>query len=94
MVSYHPNIHDLALVAMPILLVFNHFETAKVPETAKVAGSFNRTLLTGVALALFGVTIFLFNLGSRWFWVLALLMLILAGAISREIGTQRGSAAS
>lgn len=84
--SYHSYIHDLALLAIPLLLVFNHFETHKARQ------SFNRTLLTGVALALFAVTIFLFNVGSRWFWVLAVLMLILAFSISRQIGSSRGDA--
>jgi glycosyl transferase family 87 len=83
LVSYYEFIHDLVLISLPVLIVFSHF------ETSRIARPLRRLMSTGAALLLFLVEFLLFDIGSRQFWVLSLLLLALAFLISAEISDIR-----
>ncbi|HKS97714.1 MAG TPA: glycosyltransferase family 87 protein [Terriglobia bacterium] len=81
-VSYYEFIHDLVLVALPILLVFSYFETSPLPRSPR------RWIFTGSALLLCVVAVLLFNTGSRQFNLLFWPQMALAFALSREIAAK------
>jgi len=83
MVSYYEFIHDLVLVALPILLVFSYFETSPLPRSPR------RLIFTASALLLCVVAVLLFNTGSRQFNLLFWPELALALALSSEITALR-----
>jgi glycosyl transferase family 87 len=101
LVSYHLNVHDLALIGLPILIVFNCFETQKTSgslqfgrgvlrarsggEPLTSSGSLRRLVITGSALLLFVLGAYVLKRESRQFWLLFWPLLVFAFALSCEI---------
>jgi glycosyl transferase family 87 len=84
LVSYHLYMHDLALISLPILIVFSSFEVHETPN------SLHRLIFIGATLLLFVVGVFVFGRGAKAFWLLFWPVLTLAFTVSGEItGTRQ-----
>jgi hypothetical protein len=83
LVAYHLNLHDLVLIGLPVLLVFNHIETVEAPGSVRRLGLVAATALLFLLLAL------LLKAGSQHFHLLFWVLLALAVLTSAEITDTR-----